>query len=316
MSFTAYHIILVLAKMARMPFWQGFFPEGLKEDALFFASNGKRGALLNFIRLVPLKAHLRLIDMLFVPGMGQHFLMRKALIGSEVKKAIAGGCRQVVILGAGFDTLGIRLALQHKQVQCFEMDLPATQSNKKQLLEKKYETLPNNFHMMPCDLIKDSLPQTLQTQPSHDARADTFFIIEGVLMYLSEAEVQKVFKDIATLPNASVSVLFGAMAKPDTTGSVLLRAVSGILGKAGEATKWACLSADMPSFTTKCGLTLEKWASYKELQKPIRNQEELKKIPDEDENFYLAVRSSAAIPKKEISQVQGFSGTFLQQGVR
>src|SRR5687767_12877029 len=49
--------------------------------------------------------------------------VRTAFIDSEVKAAIAGGMRQVVILGAGMDTRAARLASEG--VRFFEVDSPS-----------------------------------------------------------------------------------------------------------------------------------------------------------------------------------------------
>jgi O-methyltransferase involved in polyketide biosynthesis len=44
------------------------------------------------------------------PGIVRHWMLRKRWIESRVRARIAAGASQVVVLGAGLDTLGVRLA--------------------------------------------------------------------------------------------------------------------------------------------------------------------------------------------------------------
>src|SRR5262245_26158833 len=59
-------------------------------------------------------------------------VLRALAIDAELVAALEAGCRQVVILGAGFDSRAHRLdALEDARV--FEVDHPATQSQKRSL---------------------------------------------------------------------------------------------------------------------------------------------------------------------------------------
>src|SRR3989338_4760491 len=44
-----------------------------------------------------------------VPGGLLHFLARKRFVEDEVREAIQGGFRQIVLFGSGYDSLGLRL---------------------------------------------------------------------------------------------------------------------------------------------------------------------------------------------------------------
>src|SRR5690349_9019109 len=56
--------------------------------------------------------------------------LRTATIDSAVREAIAGGTRQLVILGAGYDGRAWRLD-ELARVKVFELDHPATQGDKR-----------------------------------------------------------------------------------------------------------------------------------------------------------------------------------------
>ena len=61
-------------------------------------------------------------------GIFAHYLARKRWIECEARRAIENrGIRQLVVLGAGYDSLGWRLCRDHPELRCFELDHPATQ---------------------------------------------------------------------------------------------------------------------------------------------------------------------------------------------
>ncbi|MEZ4587504.1 MAG: class I SAM-dependent methyltransferase [Gemmatimonadales bacterium] len=62
-----------------------------------------------------------------LPGGVLHMATRKAWIEREVRRAIAGGATQVVVIGAGFDSLAYRLHRERGDVAWWEVDRPATQ---------------------------------------------------------------------------------------------------------------------------------------------------------------------------------------------
>ena len=61
-----------------------------------------------------------------MPGQFEAFAHRKAFCERQVRKGIEAGASQVLVLGAGYDTLGWRLAPEFAEVNFFEIDHPAT----------------------------------------------------------------------------------------------------------------------------------------------------------------------------------------------
>lgn len=59
-----------------------------------------------------------------VPGFYLHFVLRKRWIETLAREAIDRGTSQVVILGAGLDTLSLRLAETNPECTFLEVDLP------------------------------------------------------------------------------------------------------------------------------------------------------------------------------------------------
>ena len=144
-----------------------------------------------------------------LPGIYLHQVLRKRLIESLAERAIAEGTRQVVVLGAGFDTLSLRLAQRHPECRVLEVDHPATQHAKRSLLE--LSTLPTGAcRFLPVDLGEATLPCALAACPDHDPRRPTLFIIEGVTMYLQERAIRALLEVVARYPEGS-ALLFTYM---------------------------------------------------------------------------------------------------------
>jgi O-methyltransferase involved in polyketide biosynthesis len=59
-------------------------------------------------------------------GQFEAFGHRKAFCERQVREGIGAGAAQILVLGAGYDTLGWWLAPEFKSVNFFEIDHPAT----------------------------------------------------------------------------------------------------------------------------------------------------------------------------------------------
>ncbi len=124
------------------------------------------------------------VERMTLPGIISHYWRRKRWIEKRCRHAIAEGFQRLVIIGAGLDTLGIRLARDFEQLEVLELDHPATQRLKRSALGGKE---PKNLTFEPLDLSKEALPLTLLDNKP------TLFILEGVLMYLSPDDVSRLF---------------------------------------------------------------------------------------------------------------------------
>ena len=97
------------------------------------------------------------------------------------------GCRQVVILGAGFDTRAYRFEAL-RGIPFFEVDHPATQEAKR----RRVASLPPPLARViwtPVDFERDALEDGL-ARAGHDPAVPTVWIWEGVVMYLADAAVR------------------------------------------------------------------------------------------------------------------------------
>src|ERR1700681_873856 len=70
----------------------------------------------------------------YVRASRANVVCRSAFAEEEVVRAIARGCRQYVLLGAGYDTSALRLSGALRGSVVFEVDHPATQAVKRAAL--------------------------------------------------------------------------------------------------------------------------------------------------------------------------------------
>jgi len=128
--------------------------------------------------------------------------IRTRFIDEALSRAIAAGVTQVVILGAGFDSHAYRFQELLAPVRVFEVDRPATQALKKQRVYDVLGGPPANLTYVAIDFQHEQLPDVL-TRHGYDPAQRTFFILEGVTMYLPEDAVRETFRFVAAHPPGS-----------------------------------------------------------------------------------------------------------------
>ena len=139
-----------------------------------------------------------------IPGLMLHFILRKRWIEDAVRGALARGCRQVVVLGAGFDTLAARLAPRFLAARFIEIDHPATQAVKRAAVARQ------NLHFVAADLARTSLGDALAASP-YDRNSASVFVVEGLLMYLTPEEMAALFAAIGEVQPGGGEVVFTVM---------------------------------------------------------------------------------------------------------
>jgi methyltransferase (TIGR00027 family) len=127
--------------------------------------------------------------------------------------AVERGVRQLVVLGAGLDTYAYRGALRDR-LRIFEVDHPATQVWKRQLLADAAIPLPVWLTFAPIDFERETLTEGLAAAGFDPAR-QTFFTWLGVVPYLSEEAVWSTLGFIASLPHGA-HVVFDYADPPDS----------------------------------------------------------------------------------------------------
>ncbi len=118
----------------------------------------------------------------------------------ELARTVECGVRQYVVLGAGLDTFGCRNA--HPDLQVYEVDFPATQQWKRDLLQRAGIAVPANLHFVPVDFDSMDLPDALGAA-GFDRNRPAFFSWLGVTMYLTLGGFRRIMAAIGSGPGGS-----------------------------------------------------------------------------------------------------------------
>lgn len=123
-----------------------------------------------------------------VPGAWISLLCRKRYIDDLLREGVRHGLDAVVMLGAGYDTRGYRVA-ELAGLPIWEVDLPHNIAAKDQALRRCFARIPANVTLVPVDFEVDDVLDRL-AHSGFDTGMRTFFVWESVTMYLSEAAVR------------------------------------------------------------------------------------------------------------------------------
>lgn len=133
-------------------------------------------------------------------------VVRTRAIDDLVRDAVRNGARQLVLLGAGFDSRGSRLDETGK-VAVFEVDHPATQRVKKERLGACLGVLPANIRYVAIDFERDALEARL-LESGYDPGVQAVVVWEGVIDYLTGPAVESTLAALARLLAPSSLLIF------------------------------------------------------------------------------------------------------------
>jgi methyltransferase (TIGR00027 family) len=196
-----------------------------------------------------LRWFVRLSERATVPGLMLHFMLRKRWIEEAVREGLAQGCREVVVIGAGFDTLCLRLAGEFPHATFIEVDHPATQRRKREALS------PDNLRLVEADLARQKLEDVCR--PGNDA----VVVIEGLLMYLTDSEVARLFDGVKRCRR----IVFTVMDAPAFRNATPL--VSKLLAAWREPFKSSLRPGEADAFLGRFGFRLRSVTGDEELRK-------------------------------------------------
>lgn len=125
-------------------------------------------------------------------GMFHHLNARTRFFDAQVMDAIGRGIAQVVIVGAGYD--GRALRFRTPGVAYFELDLPATQRDKRARLTR-LGVASDDVRFVAIDLADGDVAARL-ADSGHDASRPSLFICEGLLLYLERAVIAVLFRGL------------------------------------------------------------------------------------------------------------------------
>ncbi|MFC1666553.1 class I SAM-dependent methyltransferase [Candidatus Omnitrophota bacterium] len=261
-SYTARKVALNIVTLGAKPGMDKVLPPGIVETTakLLLTSGAVSKTAVQFSRSRRAVSIYKAFDWM-MPGQFEAFAHRKAFCERQVRIGIAGGVTQVLVLGAGYDTLGWRLAPDFPKVHFFEIDHPATASLKAKGIEAMGPQ--NNLHVIGEDLGKHKLVDVLEANDSWNSKMQTVIVAEGLLMYLPPEAVRGLFNQCAVISGAGSRIAFTYVAtrtdgRPDAgrwTGLTMW-----ILKVTGEPWLWSIQPEKLGGFLKETG-----WENSREL---------------------------------------------------
>jgi methyltransferase (TIGR00027 family) len=178
-------------------------------------------------------------------------------IDALLRKELKAGVKQVVIMGAGYDTRGYRYYKDYPTVKFFEVDLPAMSADKREKMSTKLPGMPNNVTYAPIDFDTQELGKVLASV-GYQKDQKTFFIWEGVTMYLDAPAVEGTLQFIAGNAAPGSSVVFDyippAVVKGTFTKDPFAKYLAGFVASVGEPFKFSIEPDKCGAFLKKQGL--------------------------------------------------------------
>jgi len=254
-SRTAYKVAMNIVTLGAKPEMDKIFPPGtVQATEKLLAASGAAGArTIRWSRSQRVRSIYEAFDWM-LPGQFEAFAHRKAFCERQARDGIETGATQILVLGAGYDTMGWRLAPKFSGVHFFEIDHPATSRLKAKGIDAMGRR--DNLCLIAEDLGQHKLSDVLKHNASWDQRAQTVIVAEGLLMYLAHEAVRELFCQCAMIAGAGSRIAFshipaGADGRPDAgrwTGLILW------LQKAiGEPWIWSIRPEELGPFLEKLG---------------------------------------------------------------
>ncbi|MGF6887686.1 methyltransferase (TIGR00027 family) [Nocardia sp. GAS34] len=186
---TAYGPIVIAAGEYRLP-------EGRRLVSDNLAAAMLPGTMRWIVGPAPLRRLLMSMTDREASGLWNSIACRKRYFDDRLAEATDEGIEAVVLLGAGFDTRGYRMAAP-RGIPVYEVDMAVNLDAK-----RKRMPVPVNVVQVPIDFETDDLGTMLAAR-GHRPEARTLFVWEGVTQYLTEPAVRATLRFLSTAASGS-----------------------------------------------------------------------------------------------------------------
>ncbi len=194
--------------------------------------------------------------------------LRHRFIDDHLTAALDGGVEQVVLLGAGYDTRAYRFTDRLEGRPVFEVDLAAISQAKAAIVDKHEDEFPAaNVVRAEIDFETQGLGDVLP-QHGYAVGAATFFVWEGVPMYLTRAAVKTTLDAVHDLSGDGSQIahdMWHLVDDPGPLGSAR-RSAPSALSLIGEPVTFGVHPEDYDCFLGRHGFRIIDLALASELQ--------------------------------------------------
>ena len=196
-------------------------------------------------------------------GLVTHVVYRKPWITDRVRDALEGGIPQLVILGAGCDTLSLRLGETIADVEVFELDRAPTIDFRRQVLDQ-HTAMAGNVHLLAIDFDHEDLGAFLRAN-GFDQEKPTVIVAEGVIEYITQEGTEALFASARNLGASGSQFIFTFLDnKPSSFDTVRSE-----LDKGGETLKFSIVPSKIDQFLDTQGFRLVEMATPESIEREI-----------------------------------------------
>jgi methyltransferase (TIGR00027 family) len=287
-SATAHLIARSLVLLSRDPRHRRLVPAEVVEASVWFmeAASSRTPLLLWLMERAWFRRAAGALERLVLPGITLHYAVRKRFLEAAARDALRQGCAQIIVFGAGFDTLALRLTAAFPHATFIEVDHPATQQVKATALAAR-GLLGRNLHLVPLDLGSTDPGDGFAACDGYRPERRTLCVAEGLLMYLEAARVDALFAFAARHPAGS-RFAFTFM-EPAANGRIGFkpprRLVDLWLRMRGEPFRWGIGREQLPAFLAERGFCLEEIATPETLRRRFLAPEDITDHPLADGDY-------------------------------
>ncbi|HMK46967.1 MAG TPA: class I SAM-dependent methyltransferase [Methanocella sp.] len=188
------------------------------------------------------------------PGHTNSIIARVRFIDDMVASSVRDGVRQVVILGAGYDTRAYRIE-GVAQVRIFEVDHPNTQRLKKEKIREIFGSLPGHVTYVPLDLAVHNLGEQLRAA-GYDPSVRSLFVMEGILVYLPPEAVDELLTFVANNSCRGSAIVFDYIPQSVVDGTCKLEAGKNMaknVAAVGEPFRFGLKEGTLEEYLSKRG---------------------------------------------------------------
>ena len=257
-SRTAYKVALNILTLGADPALKRVLPPGIVQATrrLLLASGVARAWAVKLAQSRRAVSFYEAVDWM-LPGQFVAMAHRKAFFEDQVRDGLGAGAGRILILGAGYDTLGWRLAPEFPDMDFYEMDHPGTSALKSKGIKEMGPR--ENLHLLAGDLGERKLVDVIRSNPQWGQGAKTIVIAEGLVMYLSPDAVRDLFGQCARICGDGSRIAFsyipsGADGRPDA--GPYTRLMLRLQKLLGEPWLWSIRPEELGPFLKETGWTI------------------------------------------------------------
>jgi methyltransferase (TIGR00027 family) len=194
-----------------------------------------------------------------LPGSYWFEMARVKHMDGVLRKEVAAGAQQVVILGAGFDSRAYRFADRLAGTPTFEVDHPVTASVKRARVRRIFGALPRHVRYVDADLNVNGQLEERLPAAGYRSELRTLVIWSGVTPYIPAEGVDAVLRWLVTGAAPGSSIVFDYAYREAVEGTAFFYGAPQLrqrVGEAGEPLRFGVARGGMAAFVAGRGLEL------------------------------------------------------------